>query len=307
MTLPSVPRFAHSAMGTIYEIFIAGEESAYAGQAARAAFAEIDRLERLFSRFDPASEISRLNRLGPGESLTVGLETFDCLSSAERARAETGGAFDVNWRRPSAAETEGPPPALVRTGAGFEARVPESPEGFLRPLDLDLGAIGKGYALDRALDVLVEWGVANALLHGGTSTAIAIGMPEPGGAEAGAAGDPERRGWPVGVGGGWPAGEEVPREIALTGRRALSGSGTEVKGRHIRDPRTGEPAAGHLAAWALASSGAEADALSTAFLVMDTAAVEAYCRAHPAVTALVVIAYGNVRLINSVTVTPFPD
>jgi len=304
MTSPSVPRLSHQAMGTFFEIFIAGEDADYAGQAARAAFAEIDRLEGLLSRFDPASEIARISRLGPGDSLPIGLETFECLEIAERIRTATCGAFDVNWRRPAAAGA-GPPLELAWTGAGFEARVLAAPEKFVRPLDLDLGAIGKGYALDLALDVLVEWGVANALLHGGTSTAIAIGTPDP--AAAGPGGGPGRagerdtaaRGWPVGVGGGWPAGEDVPREIALTGRRALSGSGTEVKGRHVRDPRTGEPAAGHLAAWALAGSGAEADALSTAFMVMDTASVEAYCAAHPAVAALVVVAYGDVRLFGN--------
>jgi thiamine biosynthesis lipoprotein len=176
MTPPSVPRFSHQAMGTFYEIFIAGEDAAYAGQAARAAFGEIDRLEGLLSRFDPASEIARLSRLGPRELMPIGVETFECLSVAERVRAETGGAFDVNWRRPSPSGASSPLD-LVRTGAGFAARVRESPDKLLRPLDLDLGAIGKGYALDRALDVLGEWSIENALIHGGTSTAIAMGTP----------------------------------------------------------------------------------------------------------------------------------
>ena len=299
MTSPSVPRFSHQAMGTFYEVFIAGEDESYAGQAARAAFGEIDRLEGLLSRFDPASEIARLNRLGPGESIPVGLETFECLSIAERVRAATGGAFDVNWRRPAPSES-GSPLDLVRTGTGFAARVRESPDKFLRPLDLDLGAIGKGYALDRSLEVLGEWSIENALVHGGTSTAIAVGAP---GTKSEAAREPAPEGtvpdgWPVGVGGGWPC-ENAPREIVLTGRRALSGSGTEVKGRHILDPRTGEPAAGHLAAWALAGSAAEADALSTAFMVMDTAAVEEFCLHRPDVWALVIKAYGDGRMFGN--------
>ena len=301
MTSPSVPRFSHQAMGTFYEIFVAGEDPSYAGQAARAAFGEIDRLESLLSRFDPASEIARLNRLGPGESLPIGLETSECLSIAERVRTETGGAFDVNWRRPSPSGS-GSPLELVRTVTGFAARVRESLDKLLRPLDLDLGAIGKGYALDRSLEILGEWSIENALIHGGTSTAIAIGAP---GVEAAieAARGPSPQGtlpggWAVGVGGGWPF-EDAPREIILTGRRALSGSGTEVKGRHIRDPRTGEAAAGHLAAWALAGSAAEADALSTAFMVMDTAAVETYCLRRPDVWALVIKAYGDGRLFGN--------
>jgi thiamine biosynthesis lipoprotein len=293
MTLPRLPRFSHQAMGTFYEIFIAGEDEAYAGQAARAVFGEIDHLEGLFSRFDPASEIARLNRLGPGELLPIGLETFECLSVAERARADTNGAFDVNWRRPS---PSGSPLELARTGTGFEARVRDSPDKFLRPLDLDLGAIGKGYALDRALEILGEWSIENALVHGGTTTAVAVGAPGPM-TETGSAPAPDGArpaGWPVGVGGGWPF-ENAPREVVLTGRRALSGSGTEVKGRHIRDPRTGEPASGHLAAWALCASSAIADALSTAFMVMDTATVEEFCRTRPDVWVLVIKAYGDGR------------
>jgi len=310
MTLPPVRRFPHQAMGTYFEIFISGEDESYAGQAARAAFREIDRLEGLFSRFDPASEIGRLSRLGPGECMPIGLETFECLSLAELIRSETNGAFDVHWKRSAGVAS---PLELRRTTAGFEARVLDAGDKILRPLDLDLGAIGKGYALDRALEVLKEWSITDALLHGGTSTAVGIGSPPvasrepipPGGSSAsppdGSPAPPA--GWPVGVGGGWPC-EDAPREILLTDGRALSGSGTEVKGRHIHDPRTGAPAAGHLAAWALHTSAAAADALSTAFMVMDTGAVEEYCRRHAGVWALVIKAYGDGRMFGSPPLSP---
>jgi thiamine biosynthesis lipoprotein ApbE len=102
-------------------------------------------------------------------------------------------------------------------------------------------------------------------------------------------------GWPVGVGAGWPG---TPSRVILT-NRALSGSGTEVKGEHILDPRTGKPAHGHLAAWASASSAARSDALSTAFFVMTTEEVEDYARRHPDIGACVVVAYGDVRVYNS--------
>jgi FAD:protein FMN transferase len=301
MTLPSVHRFSHQAMGTYFEIFIAGEDESYAGQAARAAFREIDRIEGRFSRFDPASEISRLSRLGPGDLMPIGLETFECLTLAELIRGETNGAFDVNWKRTSGAASL---LELHRTAAGFEARVLDSGDKILRPLDLDLGAIGKGYALDRALEVLKEWSISDALVHGGTSTAIGIGSPSGGEEQLPPIGNcasppgespAPATGWPVGVGGGWPC-EGAPRELFLTDGRALSGSGTEVKGRHIIDPRTGTPAAGHLAAWALHMSAAAADALSTAFMVMDTGAVEDYCRRHAGVWALVIKAYGDGRM-----------
>ena len=303
--IPSpVHRFSHQAMGSFFEVTIAGDEGSYAGQAAQAAFNEIDRLERLFSRFDPTSEISRIGRLRPGESLLIGVETFECLSVAERVRAETNGAFDINVRSAmkyggselnSQTHTEFQEEIryvsansfeLATTGQGFEVRLGERAGGPWRPMDLDLGAIGKGYALDKALAVLADWSIVNALIHGGTSTAVAVGNA------------PEKQGWPVGVGGGWPC-QEAPREILLTGR-ALSGSGTEVKGQHIVDPRTGTPARGHAAAWALHPAAASADALSTAFMVMDTAEVEDYCRRHSDVWALVVKDYGDCRVFGEI-------
>lgn len=303
MTPPLIHRFSHQAMGTFFEVTIAGEDGSYAGQAAQAAFKEIDRLERLFSRFDPASEISRISRLRPGESLMIGLETFECLSVAEQIRAETNGAFDVNVRSAmkyggfanSQTHTEFQEKIrhvsansleLAETGEGFEARRGEQANGPWMSLDLDLGAIGKGYGLDKALAILADWSIDNTLIHVGTSTVIAIGNA------------PERQGWPVGVGGGWP-GQEAPREILLAGR-ALSGSGTEVKGQHIIDPRTGSPAKGHVAAWALHPAAAAADALSTAFMVMDTAEVEDYCRRHTDVWVLVVKDYGDCRMFGEI-------
>src|SRR5512143_3958806 len=92
-----VHRFAHEAMATVFEIFVSGRDETYAGQAARAAFDEVDRIERLFSRFDPSSEISRIGRLAPGDAMMVGLETAEVLGLAAFVQAETGGAFDINY------------------------------------------------------------------------------------------------------------------------------------------------------------------------------------------------------------------
>jgi thiamine biosynthesis lipoprotein len=289
--VPAVFRFAHHAMATHFEVLVRGGEEAYAGQAARVVFREVDRIERLFSRFDPTSDIARLNRLGPGESMAVGVETYECLSLAEEVRRAVDGAFDigvralVKYKGGSRMATF----ALARTDAGFEVRR-TAPEGG-RPtlLELDLGGIGKGYALDRAVEVLADWSVEDALVHGGTSTAVAVGDAP--GADGGAG-----KGWPVGVGAGWRC-PGVPESFRLRGR-ALSGSGTEVKGRHILDPRTGLPAGGHLAAWASHPSAAVADALSTAFMVMATDKVEAYCRRNPGVWALVVRDHGDCRVFN---------
>lgn len=288
MTEPQpVFRFGHEAMSTLFEVAAAGRDEDYLRQAASAAFREIDRIEGILSRFDPGSDIGRINRLRPGESLRIGIETFECLTVAENVRLETAGAFDVGCRSLIKYGWE-----IEPSGGGFEFRLREAEavEGKASPspFELDLGGIGKGYALEKACAVLAEWGVERALVHAGTSTAIGLGPgPEP---------DGRSRGWPVGVGGPW-AGPGDPRSVLLADM-ALSGSGTEVKGDHILEPRTGRPGLGHIAAWAAHASAAVADALSTAFMVMATSEVEDFCGRHPDVWALVVADGRRVMIFN---------
>jgi len=289
-------RFSHHAMGTFFEVVIAEQKPEYADQAARAVFAEIDRIERLFSRFDPASEISRINRLGPGEGMIVAVETYDCLIQAEEVRAETNGAFDVMaltkaaYRKPGlegkVKDDEFPGLELIEAGDFFEVRVRPGTSPEISSFVVDLGAIGKGFAVDLGLDILSDWSVENVLIHGGTSTAAAMGTALDG------------TGWAVGIGAGWP---DAPRVFKLVDR-SLSGSGTEVKGKHILDPCTGGPAKGHLAAWAAHPSAAVSDALSTAFMIMDTVEVESFCAGHPETWALVIPSYGEFRVFPNIPV-----
>ena len=289
-------RFAHEAMATTFEILIASDDTVaesaeYARQAAQAAFHEIDRLEKDLSRFIESSDVSRINKLGARESVRVSIDTFECLQLAGRIHDDTGGAFDVTigallacWRA-SASTPRGPTvkeiaEAKARTGMervaldGKSFTVRLKTDGVL----LDLGGIGKGFALDKAAETLREWadegwGLEAALLSGGQSSVLAMGAP------------PGKRGWTVTVGADIL---DVPEEIVLCDR-ALSGSGTRVRGRHIIDPRTGRPAKGPIRAWASSPSGAVSDALSTAFMVMSSAEVERYCTEHEETWAMLLI------------------
>jgi len=265
-------RFQHDAMATQFEIRCTHPDSAYARQAALAAFAVVDRMEQLLSRFIENSDISRINRLRAGSSTRVSYETMQCLMLSRQIQADTDGAFD---------------PSL---GTGF-GTLDLAPVSFVvSPTQdgvwLDLGAIGKGYALDRAASVLREWNVDHALIDSGASSVLAL---EPPAGEA-----------------GWPLTFSDPRDprvvlIRRTARQAaLSASGIR-KGDHIIDPRSGAPVRSRPAAWVAApipvltaisdragvesSPAAVADALSTAFMVGSTDDVAAYCARHPGLEA----------------------
>jgi thiamine biosynthesis lipoprotein len=288
----SVFRFAHFSMGTTFEIMLADADEEYACQISQAVFAEIDRIKDLISKFNPSSEVGQINRLRAGQSLRIGVETYQCLKTALSVQAETEGAFDINvgslmkYREQQSSGSRPPRTdilkqlALSQKTRGYAVKyLPSKERDRPTEMNLDLGGIGKGYALDSTLEILSDWGVERALVHGGTSTALALGTPP--------TGLGQKKGWPVGVGGNWEC-PEMPKKFFLK-NRALSGSGTEVKGEHVFDPRTNKPADGHIDAWVSHPSAAVADALSTAFMVMNTEEVQSYCNAHPEVWALVVI------------------
>lgn len=294
----AVLRFAHPAMGTTFELLIDELDEKYAGQVSQAVFTEIDRIESLFSRFNPGSEIGQINLLLPAHSLPIGVETYDCLQTALWAQAQTKGAFDINiGALIKSGEEKNPENGDQRIDILKQMRLHQTSQGYsieILPLDdipgpeegagtttlnLDLGGIGKGYALDRTLEILADWEVARALIHGGTSTVLAVSTSS--------LGQGRGKGWPVGIGGNWDC-PQAPKVFFLKDR-ALSGSGTEVKGGHVIDPKTEEPARGHLAAWVSHPSAAVADALSTAFMVMGTEEVRTFCESHSEVWALVII------------------
>jgi thiamine biosynthesis lipoprotein len=285
--VPGAIRFSHDAMATTFEILILDKDHKYAAQAAQTAFNELDRLEKELSRFIENSDISRINNAALNQELVVGLEVFECLQKAKHIFEETGGAFDVTvgslmncWldkhKKLLKHDKEEVEKAKKLTGMNL-LKLDEryyTVTVLCQGVHVDLGGIGKGYALDKMSDVLREWAIVRALIHGGGSTVLAMHAPN------------EMKGWPVTMSS--PADRKKRLAKIFLHNCAVSGSGL-AHGRHIIDPRKGEPIEGRVSAWSFASDGATADALSTAFMVMEPQEIERYCRKKPEVCAMIVI------------------
>ena len=285
--LAGMKRFSHEAMATTFEILIMHEDDRYALQAAVAAFNEVDRIEGELSRFIENSDVSRINNLAAGEPLLLGLDTFECLKISARVHAETAGAFDVTigsvfqcWRNedgtprtPSAQELD-----LARRHTGMDLMELDETNLTVKlsvsPVKIDLGGVGKGHAVDRVAELLGEWSIETALISGGYSSVLALDAP------------PGTEGWPLTLSNPADRSQILARPHLRTG--ALSGSGVQ-KGQHIISPRTAEPAEGKLAAWSGAPDAASADALSTAFMIMNADEIEKYCALHPDMRAMVIV------------------
>jgi FAD:protein FMN transferase len=268
---PPMHVFAHEAMATTFEARLVHADAHYAEQAAQACFAEADRLERILSRFDATSEVACIGRLAAGEMLRISADTFDCLRIALEVQELTGGAFDPTL----GAELDrrrGHGPALA--GEGPAGRLLLDPESMTVQavgggVSLDLGGIGKGFALDVMARVLRDWEIPRALLSAGGSSVLALDGPD--------AGTP----WTIGL------GEAASTHAVALENRAAGSSGRAVQGEHIIDPVTGEPAGGYFRTWAVAPTAAEADAFSTAWMILPLDAIADVCRRRPDVGAIV--------------------
>jgi len=257
----------------------------------------VDRLEDRMSVYRDHSEISRINRLGHRAPVEIGRDLFDLLQTAVSLSRQTGGAFDPTsgsytrcWgflaaegRQPTEQEIQHlagrvGPDLIDLDSAGGTVRLRRS------GVELNLGAIGKGYALDRAAARLSAAGVENVHLHAGFSSVYALGN-SPGGIR----------------GAGWPVGIRHPlqpeKDFAILhladcgmGTSGLKEQGYVIDGRvygHIIDPRTGYPARGKVLVSAIAPTAAEADALSTAFFVMELDEIRSFCEKRVEVGAIV--------------------
>jgi thiamine biosynthesis lipoprotein len=301
---------ARHAMATRFELVLHGEDEAGLRAAGEEALDEIARLEDELSYFRPTSQIFRLNQEAAQRPVRVTPWLFRLLQQARQLTQETGGTFDITvaplmrcWGFYTREGRVPEPAALAEAWACVgmslvELNEADSTVRFTRAgVELDLGSIGKGYAVERAGQLLREAGVTSALLHGGTSTVLALGTP------------PDADGWKIAL--EHPANLQAAQTdtgvlllpLATVKLRDESLSVSAVWGKsftaaeksygHVIDPRTGQPTRGALLAAVVLSSATESDALSTMLLTLGPDGMEQVLRLRMGMRALVAASKGS--------------
>ena len=266
---------ARPAMGTTFTIFVYAANQEQASEYFEIAFDEIERVEEALSDYRPTSELSRINRLAANETVTTDPEVFKFLQTSMDFSQKSDGAFDITvgplmraWgffrgrgHYPTAEEL-----SAARKSTGWEHVHLDSQKRTvhfdMRGMSLDPGGIGKGYVVERVVNLLREAGVKTALIDAGSSTIYAMGAP------------PGKSGWTIQV----PRPGDRAHSISTVVLRdtSLSTSGNYEKfftlnGQiycHIMDPRTGEPVRGALQTTVITPKATDSDALSLIMFVM---------------------------------------
>jgi thiamine biosynthesis lipoprotein len=286
----SVQRYeaSHEAMGTIYTVVAYGGDRTSVSGAVGRAFDKIDELDQQMSNYKPESELSRINREASLHEITVSPQLFDLLQYSVHASQDSGGNFDItvgplmkSWgffrgqgRLPAPAEI-----ARVQKRIGYRHVHLGSARRTIwfdtRGIDLDLGGIAKGYAVDRAAEILRAGGVTAALISSGTSSIYALGSP------------PGERGWRITVRD--PYRQDKAANVFIISNLALSTSGNyekffQINGKtycHIMDPHTGWPVQNMLSTVAVAATGVETEALTKTFFVGGVKKSREFLLTHP--------------------------
>lgn len=242
--------FSHEAMHTTFTLRLLGEDERSAQDIAHECFAWIDLLESRLSRFIADSEISQINHMQAGETLYLSEPCHQCLLLALDAYSRTGGLFDITLGARIEHQKSGgtgPPPSI--TGSLIIHPDVAAVTCIEPGRQLDLGGIGKGFALDELQRILGDWGAQDALVAAGASSLLAIGPSA----------------WPVDLAAGTHS-----HRIALH-NQSLSASGTGIQGSHIVHPSGQEqmPQAPCTRIWVLAPTAVMAEIWSTALMLME--------------------------------------
>lgn len=292
-----------------------GKDPRDAGDAMQAAFAEIARIESIMSEWQPQSELSRWNAAAGKDPIALSPELFEVLKRSREISETTGGAFDVTfygvgqlWKFDRGAKPPTAEAIAAKLGLVDWRGIELHPDGRGRlaraGMKVGLGAIAKGYAVDRASAVLRDRGFANHVVEGGGDTYVS-------GTKAG-------KPWMVGV---QNPGAKLPREGGLqpqakqavvlgalpSSDRSVVTSGDyerffEYEGRryaHILDPRTGYPieeSRSPQSVTLVAANATDADAYCTAVAVMGPQAGMAFVESHPELGAIIIDHAGKMTM-----------
>jgi len=285
------------AMGTEWQLTLADDRpEAYLRSVAEEVEAEVERIEQLLSFYRDDSDLAAMNATASLGPVRVDPRLFEILRRAQELWSATGGAFDPTigpllraWgfvgnsgSMPSAREIESARSIVGMQHVSLDSEV--LTVHFERPgVELEFGAIGKGFAIERAVELLRdEFGIKSALFHGGTSTIYALGAP------------PNASAWTVAVQRPYAPARDAAINMSLCNRAvsvsAPHGKWFQQDGRrygHVLDPRTGYPAAGSVLAVVATESATESDALSTALLVLGEPGIAPIRALRPDCFALV--------------------
>lgn len=260
-------------MGTLFRIVVYADDPGRAHTAVRAAFDRVAQLDNALSDYRPNSELNRACRKAAGGGVAISEDLYFVLQKAQSLADRTAGAFDISvgplsrlWRaarlaqkRPSVCELSA---AMQLTGyrklhLGDRTLKVDSPG-----MQLDLGAIAKGYAADEGLRILRERGYPQALVA--ASGDIALGDPPP-----------AKAGWEIGVDSLNPSNERFTRVLQLHNTAVSTSGDTEqfveidgVRYSHILDPATGEGLTHQIGVTVISRWGIDADSLATAASVV---------------------------------------
>lgn len=244
-----IHRFDHHAMKTTFILRIVTDDAKLAKDVAHTAIVLLDEIEMSLSRYIEGSDVFRINHMETGQTLFISQTCYDCLRLAAEAHKQTGGLFDITLGtliEHQKNKVAGSVPSL----SGTLSIDPDRPAitCVTAGREIDLGGIGKGYALDQLKTLMEDWGIESALLCAGASTQLAFGSTT----------------WPIEL-----SGDHNQQTIKLN-NQALSASGTGIQGSHIVSPQIHCAPDYHFKrAWILQPSAALADAWSTALMLIN--------------------------------------
>lgn len=299
--------YSKNAMACEFAVLLNMHQYSGGADATMKAFQLIDQLEQQLSIYRDDSEVSVLNRDASKSPQPVEPSLYQLLQLAADISSSTKGAFDITsgplsnlWgfnRREGKVPTQTEIETSLKSISHQHVKLVADRQLLLQnAASINLGGIGKGYALDIAAQLMREHGINDFVFHGGQSSVVARGSQEE--PKVKDAPNPNKASWTIGL--SHPALPDTRlAEIYLTDE-ALGTSGTGRQGffhdgkryGHIIDPRTGWPTDHCMSATVIADRAAICDALATAFFVMQPNEVAEYCEQHKQIKAILVLPDG---------------